>query len=519
MRVPPPLISRRLPSGRGATEQPNVTGDGDAALSPVFWAMLALTGVAAGLFGILMMFILFSVQHLAFGYHSGTLEAAVEHTPGLRRIAVLLVAGAVGGTAWYLLRRYTKGEKSELDDVVWGSRAHLSFRRSLGTSVLSELVIGMGASIGRENAPKLMGGASASVLAGWAGLSPAQRRLLMACGGGAGLAAVYNVPLAGALFTAEVMLGSVTVPVVLPALACSAIATAVAGCTCRPATYLDVPSYHFTVPLLAWALIAGPLIGLIASGYIRLIGWVSHHQARNKAAIIAPVLAFGILGLTGLAYPQLFGNGKDMAHDAFLGRDGLVLLLALFALKPLVTALCLGSGASGGLFTPTLSTGAMLGGAAGIIWSLAWPGSPAGAYALVGAAAMLGAAMQAPLAGLALTLELSHGGFSLLIPMIAATVTATVIARKIDGYSIYTARLRAGPDLPGLAAVAGEPAAEKQATGGPEPAAEKPATGRPGSLPLSGPAARARRSTARRGRCACRTRRPGPGRRRWCVPW
>ena len=68
---------------------------------------------------------------------------------------------------------------------------------------------------------------------------------------------------------------------------------------------------------------------------------------------------------------------------------------------------------TGGLFTPTLSTGAVLGGAAGIAWSLAWPGFPAGAYALVGAAAMLGAAMQAPLAGLALIMELTHGGFGI----------------------------------------------------------------------------------------------------------
>ena len=105
---------------------------------------------------------------------------------------------------------------------------------------------------------------------------------------------------------------------------------------------------------------------MIASGYIRLIGWVSHHQVSGRAALVAPVAAFGILGLIGFAYPQLFGNGQDMAHDAFLGgRAGSVLLLALFALKPLVTALCLGSGASGGLFTPTLSTGAVLGGAAG----------------------------------------------------------------------------------------------------------------------------------------------------------
>jgi chloride channel protein, CIC family len=447
LRVPPPLIGRRLPSGRGATEQPNATGDGDAALTGKFWLMVVLTGIAAGLFGDLMMLVLFSVQHLAFGYRTGTLEAAVEHSSDIRRLACLLAAGAFGGVSWFLLRRYTEGEKSDLDDVVWDGGTSLSFRRSLGTSLISEVVIGMGASIGRENAPKLMGGASASVLAGWARLSRAQRQLLMACGGGAGLAAVYNVPLGGALFTAEIMMGSVSMPVVLPALACSGIATVTSWLYLPDhATYLDVPDYRFSAPLMVWALLAGPLIGLVACGYIRLIGWITHHQLSGKAVLVAPAAAFGILAVIAFGYPQLLGNGKDMAHDAFLGTDGLALLLALFVLKPLVTALCLGSGASGGLFTPTLSTGAVLGGAAGIAWSHAWPGSPAGAYALVGAAAMLGAAMQAPLAGLALTLELTHGGFSIMIPMIAATVAATVIARHVDGYSIYTARLRARPD-------------------------------------------------------------------------
>jgi chloride channel protein, CIC family len=109
-----------------------------------------------------------------------------------------------------------------------------------------------------------------------------------------------------------------------------------------------------------------------------------------------------------------------------------------------VTAAALGSGASGGLFTPTLSTGAVLGAAAGIAWSLLWPGSPDGAYALIVAAAMLGAAMQAPLTGLVLILELTGSGYSLMIPMITATVLATVVARQLDGYSIYSARLRAG---------------------------------------------------------------------------
>ncbi len=450
VRVPPPLISRRLPSGRGATEQPNATGDGNAALTPVFWGTVVLTGIAAGLFGDLMILILKVVEYLAFGAEpNGSFELAVEHASDARRLIMLTAAGAFGGLAWFGLRRYTSGETSDVDDVVWEEDARLSFRRSLGTSIISEIVIGMGASLGRENAPKLMGGASASLLAGWARLSAPQRRLLMACGAGAGLAAVYNVPLGGAVFTAEIMLGTISMPVVLPALACSAIATATAWLYLPDhATYTDIPDYRLTAPLLAWALLAGPLIGLVASGYIRLIGWVSHHQIRGSATVAASILGFGLLGLVAFAYPQLLGNGKDMAHDAFVGTDGLVLLLALFALKPLVTAMCLGTGASGGLFTPTLSTGAVLGGAAGVAWSMAWPGSPSGAYALVGAAAMLGAAMQGPLTGLVLVLELTHGGFPLLFPMVAATVLATVTARHVDGYSIYTARLRARPAEP-----------------------------------------------------------------------
>jgi chloride channel protein, CIC family len=463
VRVPPPIISRRLPSGRGATEQPNATGDGNAALTPVFWAAVVLTGIAAGLFGDLMIGILKVVQNLAFGAEpGGSFQLAVQHASDARRLIILTAAGAFGGLAWFGLRRFTGGEKSDVDDVVWDQDSQLSFRRSLGTAVISEIVIGMGASLGRENAPKLMGGASASLLAGWARLSAPQRRLLMACGAGAGLAAVYNVPLGGAVFTAEIMLGTISMPVVLPALACSAIATATAWLYLPDsATYTGVADYRLTAPLLVWAVVAGPLIGLTASGYIRLIGWVSHHQVQGLAAVGASILGFGVLGLVAFAYPQLLGNGKDMAHDAFAGTDGLVLLLALFALKPLVTALCLGTGASGGLFTPTLSTGAVLGGAAGLAWSLAWPGSPAGAYALVGAAAMLGAAMQGPLTGLVMVLELTHSGFPILFPMIVATVIATATARNVDGYSIYTARLRARPARPATAAPEGSPVAAR----------------------------------------------------------
>jgi chloride channel protein, CIC family len=447
VRRPQPLLKQRMPSGRGAIEQPNITSGGAGVLTPRFWVMVVLTGVAAGLLGALMMAILFNVQYAAFGYHEGSLQYGVEHAPAARRVASLLIAGVFGGVAWFLLRRYTKGEPSEIDEAVWNGDGRLSFRRSLGTSVISEVVIGMGASIGREAAPKLLGGASGSVLAGRGGLSVQQRRLLVACGGGAGLAAVYNVPLAGALFTAEILIGSITLPVMLPAIACSAIATATAWVYLpNRAVYPGIPDYRFTWSVMTWALLAGPVIGLVSAGYIRLIGWVSHHRARGTRALFAPAIAFGILGVIGIWYPQLFGNGLDMARDAFLGIGGFSLMLTLFALKPLVTAMCLGSGASGGLFTPTLATGAVLGGALGIAWNLAWPGSPSGAFAMVCAAAMIGAAMQAPLSGLALVLELTHSGFALMVPMMAATGIATLVAFHVDGYSIYSARLPAFAD-------------------------------------------------------------------------
>jgi len=444
VRVPLPLLKRRVPSGRGATEQPNATGDGDAALNSRFWVALVITGVAAGVFGALTLLVLFTVQHLAFNYSSGPFEQDVKRSSDVRRLSVLLTAAAFGGPAWYLLRRYTKGEKSEVDDSIWRGDARLSFRRCLGTSVIADFVTGMGASLGREQAPKLMGAASGSVVSGWFGLTSGQRRVLVACGAGAGLAAVYNVPLGGALFTIEVMLGSTVLPAVLPAIVCSFIATLTAWVYLPThATYMDIPAYQFTGTIMVCAIVMGPVIGVLSSGYIRLIAWVSYNRVSGPKMIPAMLAAFGALALIGFAYPQLLGNGQDMAHDALVGQGTLLVLLALFTLKPLATALCLESGAAGGVFTPALSTGAAFGAFAGLAWSHLWPGSPVGAYAMVGAAAMIGAAMQAPLAGLALVLELTRSGFQLMVPMMAATVIATAVSRYIDGYSIYSARLPA----------------------------------------------------------------------------
>jgi chloride channel protein, CIC family len=422
-------------------EQPNATDD-RVALTPQFWIALLLTAVATGLFGDFLMWILANAEGVAFHSHGGSFEQAVEMTSATRRVVTLLVAGVFGATAWYLIRKYLRHERSEIDDAIWEGDGVLSLRRSFLTSIVSELVIGFGASLGREAAPKLMGGASGSALSNLLNLTPAQRKLIVACGGGAGLAAVYNVPLGGAIFASEVLFGSFALPVVLPALVCSSTATFVAWIYLpRGATYAHIPDYRFSESLMVWSLVAGVVIGALAIGYVRLLGWVSHHRASGPWLFLAMPAAFTVLGVIGIWYPQLFGNGKDMARDAFLGLGTASVFFALFALKPFVTALCLGGGASGGVFTPMLSTGAVFGAWFGILWVHLWPGTPTGAFAIVGAAAMIGAVMQAPLAGLVLVLELTHSGFALAVPMVTATAIATLLVRHVDGYSIYSARL------------------------------------------------------------------------------
>ena len=440
-RFPQPLIKSRIASGRGAMEQPNVTSD-DAPLTPKFWIALCLTGVATGLFGIALMWILRLFERLAFNYHSGSYSSAVSATSGLHRVIMLVISGLVGAVGWYFIRHYLKNEKSEIDEAVWTGDGELSLRRSFLTSFLSEIVIGLGASIGREAAPKLMGGVSGSVLSHWFNLSPSQKRLLVACGGGAGFAAVYNVPLGGAIFTAEVLIGSFSLPTVLPALACSLIATLTGWLYLSSGpTYGHIPNFKFSASIMVWSIFAGLIIGVLATGYVRLIGFVAHKRAKGSSIFWKMPMAFAAVGVVGIWYPELFGNGKEMANSAFLGLGSAGLLFMLFALKPFVTSVTLGSGAAGGLFTPFLSTGAALGAFLGIMWSHLWPGTPIGAYALVGAAAMIGAAMQAPLAGLVIVFELTQNGFHLMVPMVVATVIATTLVRQVDGYSIYSARL------------------------------------------------------------------------------
>jgi len=165
------------------------------------------------------------------------------------------------------------------------------------------------------------------------------------------------------------------------------------------------------------------------------------NRPKGWLRLIAPALAFALLGLASIWLPQLLGNGKDLAQLTFNGEVAPVLLLALLLLKPLATVMCLGSGAPGGLFTPSLTLGALLGSVLGYAWTWLWPGSPPGLFALVGAGAVIAATTQGPISAVVLMIELSGHDRSFVAPLLIAVASATLVARTIDSRSIYDARL------------------------------------------------------------------------------
>jgi H+/Cl- antiporter ClcA len=148
-----------------------------------------------------------------------------------------------------------------------------------------------------------------------------------------------------------------------------------------------------------------------------------------------------MLGLVSARFPQILGNGRDVTQLAFDSRVPILLLITLVVLKPAATILCVGCGAPGGLFTPSLTARAMLGGVLGYAWSWLWPGVPSGLFALFGAGAVLAATTQGPISTMVLMMELTGQDRSFVLPLLIAVSAATLVARSIEPRSIYDARL------------------------------------------------------------------------------
>ena len=427
---------------RFSSPQPNVPGRGIVASYRLsFWAVAVAVGVIAGLGGAALLELLKGVEHLVWSFQHGSFLAAVTRASALHVVLVLFGAGVLTGIGALMIRRLPGFGGGEVSEALWLRDAQLGLVQSLSRGVLSIVTVAMGSSLGREAAPQLVGAAAASRLCDAISMPRWQRRLLVACGAGAGMAAVYNVPLGGALFALEVLLGTITLPLVLPALLTTALATVVAWIVLPNHAVYVIPSYRVAAPLVVWAVLVGPLAGLLAVGWVRLIARVHRLRPTGWGRLVAPMIVLTGLGVVAIKYPQLLGNGQETVQLATVGALSVGLLAALVVLKPLATAACLGSGAPGGLFTPTLTFGVLFGGLVGHAWGGLWPGASPGGYALVGGAAVLAASMQGPLAAIVLILELAPRSQTLVVPLLLAVAGATIIARVLGAPSVYSARL------------------------------------------------------------------------------
>jgi H+/Cl- antiporter ClcA len=366
---------------------------------------------------------------------------AAQHASVGRHILVLLGAGVLTGVGQIVLRQLSSGNGIDTTAAIWFHAGRMPAWRTLGSALLSVIIVGMGVSLGREGAPKQAGAVMANFFSDRAHLSDEQRRLLVACGAGAGMGAAYGVPLGGALFALEVMRGVLALRYVLPALFASVVATAVSWVALPDAPTYLIPAYPGSISSVLWALVAGPVAGVVSVGYVRVVTWADRNKPRGWRRLTAPLLGLGLLGVVSIWFPQLLGNGRDVSQLAFTNQVAPALLLILLALKPAATALCVRSGAPGGLFTPTLTVGALLGAVLGYAWSWFWPGVPPGLFAVLGAAAVLAATTQGPISTVVLMMELTGRDRSFIVPLLLAVGTATLVARTIEPRSIYDARL------------------------------------------------------------------------------
>lgn len=397
-----------------------------AASSPIRLAFATLVvGVAAGAAGLALTALFDVVQHLAAGSPAALAVGPAAPLDGYlgsgpaRRVVVLVICGLVAGSGWWLLDR--RRRRVAIADALAADDPRLPVTTALVHVVLQVVTVALGSPLGREVAPREASATFASWFCERVGLTRDERRLLIACAAGAGLAAVYDVPLGGALFTLEVLLSTVDRGAVVAALATSVVAASIPWVVLGDASQYRVPAWPVDASLIAWSVVVGPLLGLVAKGF-RALGGAAEKAARlvdRRGALLA-LAVFAAIGALSVPLPQILGNGKVPAQLAFDGALVASAALTLLVVKGLVVMAALRAGAHGGLLTPALSCGALLAVALGAAWSAWWPGPAPGAYALVGATAFLSTSMAMPLTAIVLVFELTRVSHDFVVPIVCA---------------------------------------------------------------------------------------------------
>jgi len=311
-------------------------------------------------------------------------------------------------------------------------------------ALASALSIASGGSVGREGPIVQIGAAFASTMGQLLRLQPVILKTLVGCGVAAGISATFNAPIAGTLFSLELIVADFGLTSFTPILVSAVSATAVARQFGADSVAFALPVFTMKSPWeFGLYLVLGLLAGVIGYAFSRSIYIANDVFDRSHIPQWVRPAAGGLLvGLTALVYPHIMGVGYDTIRELLDGNFALGLMTLLIVLKLLATAVTIGSGGSGGVFAPSLFIGAMAGGAFGTIVNHMFPNitaSPA-AYALVGMAAVNGACTLAPLSAIIILFELT-GQYGIILPLMFTVVMAIFVSRKLCAESIYTEKL------------------------------------------------------------------------------
>jgi H+/Cl- antiporter ClcA len=325
-----------------------------------FFCAVVIVGLLAGFAGLATTLLLRSVEHLTYHYTFGSLLEGIAASSPVRRAAGPMVGGAFAGLGWWILR--SRADIPPLSAAIEnGERIRLL---PFGVdAALQVLVVGSGASLGREGAPRQFAAALGDFGMGWLKrLSARDREILLACAAGAGLGAVYAVPLGGALFTLRIMLRTWHPRAVGAALITSSLAVAVASFVTHNQPNLHWPEPQVSYRLIAYALALAPLTLVLGLAFNRLMA-SAHQGALTRSWLLIPAIAGAglLIGVCSHWWPELPGNGKSILTATLAGGMTLETAAAVLILKPLVTAVFLRAGAVGGMLTPALATGAAAG--------------------------------------------------------------------------------------------------------------------------------------------------------------
>ena len=403
--------------------------------------MAVAIGVVGGFGAILFREMVDFFQGFAIGRGEHTAELLVQW-PWWRKMLLPVVGAIIVGPMVHYLAREAKGHGvPEVINAIIFKNGIIRPIVAAVKIVASAVTIAFGGSVGREGPIVQIGAAMASSLGQWLHFSPQRLRTMIGCGAAAGIAATFNAPIAGAFFALEILLRDFAVVTFSPIIVASVVATAVSRHFLGDTPAFPVPGFELNSPLeFPLYLVMGLVVGLVAVIYVRTLYFTEERFERLRfPEALKPVLGAIPLGILFLWFPQVYGVGYGSMVEALEGNMDLTLMAILVVVKLVAVCLTLGSGFSGGIFAPALFLGGMTGGACGALFALLWPelNIPVGAFAMVGMAAMVGAATGGPLTAILILFEMT-GEYRIMLPLMLASVTATLAYRPLLKDSIFT---------------------------------------------------------------------------------